>query len=94
MSCTVSPSFVLLHLLFFKFFHLPFIPATFCLAVFILMQLYCLYCTDKDHSIVTETFDTNLNLVVIRLVRERKKSHVDNTPMILLAIQYSSLEAC
>ena len=31
--------------------------------------------TDEGHCIVTETFDTNLNLVVIRLVRERKKSH-------------------
>ena len=41
------------------------------------MQLYCLYCTDEGHCIVTETFDTNLNLVVIRLVRERNKSHMD-----------------
>ena len=23
------------------------------------MQLYCLYCTDEGHCIVTETFDTN-----------------------------------
>ena len=41
------------------------------------MQLYCLYCTDEGHCIVTETFDTNLNLVVIRLVRERNKSHIE-----------------
>ena len=26
---------------------------------------------------MTETFDTNLNLVVVRLVQERKKSHMD-----------------
>ena len=54
--------------------HLPFIPPHFSLAVFILMQLYCLYCTDEGHCIVTETFDTNLRnyLVAIWLVRERK----------------------
>ena len=29
------------------------------------------------HCIVTETFDTNLNLIVVRLVWEQKKSHMD-----------------
>ena len=33
--------------------------------------------TDKDHCIVTETFDTNLNLVVIQWVRDQKKSHIN-----------------
>ena len=36
-----------------------------------------IHCTDEGHCIVTETFDTNLNLLVIQLVREWKKSHMD-----------------
>ena len=78
-SPTVYALYCVLPVLFcyFKFLHLPFIPATFFLAVFILMQLYCLYYTDEGHCIVTEMFDTNLNLVVIQLVRERKKSYMD-----------------
>ena len=86
-----SPSLVLLHLLFLKFFTCllshPFFPA-----VFILMQLYYLYCTDEGHRIVTETFDTNLNLVVIRLVRERNKSHnIDNCLGVPVMTRYDKI---
>ena len=40
------------------FTHLLFLPLF--LAVFILMQLYCLYYTDEGHCIVAKTFGLNL----------------------------------
>ena len=50
--CPSSPCllfFVPLHLLIFKFSSPAFYFRHFSLVVFILMQLYCLYCTDEGH---------------------------------------------
>ena len=51
---------LLLHLLFSS---PAFYSRHISLAVFILMQLYCLYCTDEGHGIVAETFDPNLRTI-------------------------------
>ena len=55
LSCFVTP--VIFQISSLAFYSRHFLPS-----VFILMQLYCLYCTDEGHCIVTKRFDTNLRL--------------------------------
>ena len=61
MYCSVTPVFVLFF--FSKISSPTFYSRHFSLAVFILMQLYCLYYTDEGHCIVAETFDPNLRTI-------------------------------
>ena len=47
----------------FQIYSPAFYSRHFFFAVFILLQLYCLYCTDEGPCIVAETFDPNLRTI-------------------------------